>query len=115
MKKTKTLEPPAPLVIPLGRLRMILAWQEERKALTDRVKDLEAQIKEESAPVIAQLEAGAVPEVGALASIKVDERRNIKWKEEFIRVCGESEAQKLHEKCAPTITKSLVITLQAKP
>lgn len=104
---------PAPQIatVPADVLRRILDWQEQLKSWRRNVAELEAAIKEGSAPLIEMLESGAVPEFGCglLVSIKVDVRRNPKYKEAYINVAGEAAARRLLDECEPTTTKSLVI------
>lgn len=108
---------PAPQIVtvPAEILRKILDWQVELKSLRERASELDAAIKESSAPLVDLLESGAVPEPGCglLASIKVDVRRNVKWKEAYVGLAGEAAARRLHDECPPVTTKSLVIVAQA--
>ena len=113
-KKMKTPEPTPLLTVSGAALRDILTRQEQLRALKKQAESLEKSIKLDAEPLIGLLEAGAVPEPGCglLVSIKVDSRRNVKWKEEFITIAGEAKAALLQETCVPSVTKSLSITDQ---
>ena len=116
-KKAKTPEPPQRklLTVSGATLRDILSRQEQLRSLKKQAETLEKSIKLDAEPVIAMLEAGVPVEPNAmiLVSVKVDERRNVKWKDAFIEACGQAKADSLHETCVPSVTKSLSITDQS--
>lgn len=89
------------------------------KALRDDVKALEASLAE-AKKAVAEAEVpfflalsveGHILEPGRYAiAIKIDKRRNPKWREEFEQVLGKDAAEKVIERTEPSITRKLVIS-----
>ena len=112
-RKTPTPEPPKPDVVAGTLLADLLDRQERLRAMKREAEAMEKQLKLDAAPVIQMLKAGAQAEPGWLVSIKTDTRRNVKWAEEFVKRCGEAEAERLRTECVPSVTESLVIARQS--
>ena len=95
-------------VYPLKQVR------DEIETLKKQLKELEALQGERELDLIDKLKEGYKPGLGCPGlAIAVDERRTPRWKEEFIRVAGKGEAEKVTANTEPTYKEKLVISAEA--
>lgn len=87
-----------------------LSMQETRKSLKSRLELMEQAVDKAEAEILAKIDAGAdLMGCGYSIVVNVTERRNVRWKEEFLSRCGKAEADLVTNATTPTRYRRLVI------
>lgn len=88
----------------------LMNFLESKAFLKKRLEQIDAHLETLEKELIARIEAGARINSRFPISVRTTERRYPSWKEAFVKVAGESEAKKIVDSTAPTISKSIVIS-----
>jgi hypothetical protein len=107
-KKSKSLSTPAITESELAK------WFIDHEAMTKlrkQVKAIEADMKRRNDDLVARFEVGAInPSKRYSASVSVMEKRNVSWKDEFIRLTSEAKAEEVLEKTIPDTYKYFTVS-----
>lgn len=104
-----SLNQPKPAVT-TAEVEAYLSMQETRKSLKARLELMEQAVDKAEADILAKIDGGAdLAACGYAVSVSISERRNVRWKEEFLSRCGKAEADRVTNATVPTVYKRLVV------
>ncbi len=103
---------PKPIPTPVSDLDVtkLINLRESKTFLKKRLEQIDLDLSTAEDELIARIEAGAQIVTQYPVSIKITERRYPSWKDAFIKALGDSEAKKVTDITAPTISKSIVVS-----